>query len=617
MSWQAPTTFPSLLDAKIIGIDTETRDPNLMTLGPGGVRKDGYVIGISIATDTFRGYFPIRHDGGGNLPVDKVLAWLKDNLGSNIPKVGANILYDLEWLRSEGVEVRGPKYDIQVAEPLLDEDRRTYRLDALAKDYMGEGKAEDLINEWAANHGIAASKVKENLWKMPAEIVGPYAEMDAVLALKIFQKQESLLREQGLWDVFLMETELIDCLLDMRFRGIPVDVDRAVKTREELQRLQAAEQKVLDGLAGMEVDVWSGDSIQAACDKLRLPYVLTPKGNPSFEAEWLEAQEDPLFQKVVRVRRLDRGGGVFIQKKILEMQHNGRIHPTFRQVRGDDGGTASGRFASANPNMQQVPARDPVLAPLIRRIFVPEPGSLWMVGDYSQQEPRVTVHYAYLSGFRGGDEARTRYIDNPDTDYHTMVAEMANIPRKSAKTLNLGLAYGMGKPKMAGQLGLTMAETTEIYNKYHGAIPFIKLLGDKCTRVAQDRGYIRTLMGRRRRFNLWGPSKWSPGLRPMPKMDAIREFGLPVVRYFVHKAMNALVQGTSADMMKLAMLAVYRAGDVPHITIHDELDLSVTDHAHAKRIREAMLDCVKLEVPMKVDVELGPSWGECKEVTLD
>jgi DNA polymerase I-like protein with 3'-5' exonuclease and polymerase domains len=487
---------------------------------------------------------------------------------------------------------------------------------ALGHDYLGQRKAEDGLNEWAVEHGIPAAKVKANLWQMPAEVVGPYAEMDATLALKIFAKQLPLLKEQELWKVFELETALVDLLLDMRFQGIPVDLDRADEVRKRLEAEEAAAQNRLDSLAGQAVDVWSGDDIKKACDRLGLQYPMTAKGNPSFEAEWLEAQETPFFQGVLRVRRLNRGGGVFIQKKILEMQHRGRVHPSFMQSRDDDGGTVSGRFASKLPNMQQVPARDPVLAPLIRSIYRPLPGALWMVGDYSQQEPRVTVHYAYLSGFRGSDEARRRYTENPDTDYHQMVAEMAHIPRKDAKAMNLGLAYGMGKAKMALDLGRSMKEVTELYDQYHASVPFVKLLGDKCTRVAQDRGYIRTLLGRRRHFELWGPTKYSSGVRPLPRLDAIQEFGYPITRWFVHKAMNALVQGSSADMVKAAMVELHKAGDIPHITIHDELDLSVADEAHARRVRQAMLDCVKLEVPLKVDVELGPSWGEAKEVNL-
>ena len=616
-NWEPPTVFPDIRDADIIGIDTETRDPDLLTKGPSCKRGGGYIVGVSVATnDGFKGYYPVRHEGGDNLDAPNVFAWLNDNLSGTNPKVGANILYDLEWLETEGVVVNGAKYDIQVAEPLLDEDRKTYKLDALANHYLGVSKNEELMIRAAEAMGIPESKVKENLWRLPARYVGPYGEDDAALTLKVFNLQIPKLKDEELWDVFELETQLVDVLLNMRRIGVPINSLRGEQIRDKLHHEQREVEKQLVYVTGREIDMWSGTDIAEACDRLGLFYPKTAKGNPSFEAEFLESREEDFFKLLLKARRLDRGGSVFIQKKILEMQTGGRVYPTFRQVRSDDGGTRSGRFASANPNMQQVPARDPYLAPLIRSIFVPEKDCEWGVFDYSQQEPRVTVHYAYKRGFRGAEEARNRYIDDPATDYHQLVADMAGIKRKEAKTLNLGLAYGMGKPKMADQLGLSMEETTAIYNKYHGNVPFIKALGDECMRVATDRGYIRTLLGRRRRFGLFGPKKWSAGVVPLPREQALDKFGPPVVRYFVHKAMNALIQGSSADMIKKAMVDLYREGITPHITIHDELDVSIQSLEQAKVVRDIMLNCVDITVPLKVDVELGPSWGEAQEVKL-
>lgn len=618
-NWETPTVFPDLKQAKMIGLDTETRDPDLTTMGPSCKRGGGYIIGVSVATDDgFKAYYPVRHDGGGNLDAPNVFAWLKDVLSSDVPKVGANIIYDLEWLRTEGIEVRGPKYDIQVAEPLLDESRRTYKLDALAESYLGVHKNEDLLNQAAEAMGIPKSKVKENLWRMPAKYVGPYGEDDALLALQVFNLQLPRIAEEGLGEVFELETRVTEVLLAMRDKGIPIDLDRAIQIRDKLHKEQRQIEHQLCQVAGRELDVWSGTDISEACNRLGLYYPKTEKGNPSFEAEFLEeSSSEEFFRLLLLARQLDRGGSVFIQKKIIEMQVGGRIYPTFRQVRSDDGGTRSGRFASANPNMQQVPARNPYLAPLIRSIFVPEHGCQWGVFDYSQQEPRVTVHYANRRGFTGANRALEQYISNPATDYHQLVADMAGINRKQAKTLNLGLAYGMGKKKMSGQLGLSIEDTTELYDKYHGNVPFIKLLGDECMRVANDRGYIKTILGRRRRFDLFGPRKWTEGVVPLPKAQALEKFGAPVVRYFVHKAMNSLIQGSSADMIKKAMVDLYDEGIISHITIHDELDNSIESMKQARIIRDTMLCCVKIDVPLKVDVELGPSWGEAKEVSID
>lgn len=622
--WEPPKEYPNLAAAKYIGLDTETRDPNLMTHGPGGVRQDGYVIGISLAADENNGwYFPIRHDGGGNLDPENTLAYLRDVLSTTQPKVGANIIYDLEWLRAEGVEVRGPKYDIQIAEPLLDENQYQYSLEAISQRRLGLSKNEDLLAEACVEYRIPLKDAKANMWRFHSKWVGPYAETDGILPLQNFAQQEALLREEDLWSVFMLETELIDLLLEMRFQGIPVDVDKAVRIRDKLQIELDEALKNLNDLAGTDVDIWSGKVLGMCADNLGLWYPTTAKGNPSFEASWLEQQEQGFFSLVAKARKLDRAGAVFIQSKILDLQVNGLIHPRFRQVRGDDKGTRSGRFSSEGPNMQQVPARDPYIAPLVRSIFVPMPGGRWGVFDYSQQEPRVTVHYASVCEFAGAAEAVRRYNENPDTDYHQLTADMVKefagliIDRSNvAKPMNLGLAYGMGKDKMAAELGLTKEQITPIFNAYHKALPYVKLLGDECAAVATDRGYIKTILGRRRRFNLFGPRGWKAGIVPKPFDEAVQEWGAGVVRYFTHKALNALVQGSSADMMKKAMLDCFKEGIIPHMTIHDELDVTINSDAEARRIRDIMVNAIKLHVPLKVDVELGPSWGEAKKVKL-
>jgi DNA polymerase I-like protein with 3'-5' exonuclease and polymerase domains len=616
-SYKPPTQFPDLSRAKRIAVDCETRDPNLMLKGPGGVRKDGYVVGVSIATDDgFAEYYPVRHAAGGNLVPDNVFAWLGDQLKSATPKVFANAPYDLEWLAAEGVKINGPKYDVQVAEPLLDEDRKTYRLDALAADYLGEHKDETAMTMAAMKRGIKPEKVKENIWQLHAGEVAAYGKKDADLPIRIFEKQEVLLHDEKLWEVFELETELVDVIVAMRQKGIPVDLHRAEQVAQELTKQQEQSMEAVKKLAERDVDIWSNQDIEDVCCRLKLAYSKTEKGNPSFSAEFLENNEHELFRMILQARKLDRAGAVFIRSKIINMASGDKVYPTFRQVKSDDGGTKSGRFASANPNMQQVPARDPVLAPLIRSIFVPEPGCQWGVFDYSQQEPRVTVHYSHLRKFAGAETARKRYVENPNTDYHQLVADMAGISRKQAKILNLGLAYGMGQAKLGDQLGLPKHEAEKVYKQYHENVPFIKALGEECMRIATNRGYVKTILGRRRRFQLFGPPKYSPGLVPLKKDLAEEKYGPLLKRYFVHKAMNAVIQGSSADMIKKAMVNLYKKGEVPHITIHDELDFSVRDHEHARMIRQEMLTCLELAVPLKVDCELGPNWGEVKETEI-
>jgi DNA polymerase I-like protein with 3'-5' exonuclease and polymerase domains len=620
--WKPPTNLPSLRTAKLITVDVETRDPKLQEEGPGDIRRDGYVVGVSLAIDGWSGYLPMRHDGGDNMDEKQVIRYLKNNLKYNNPKLGANLVYDLGWLRTDGIEVNGPKYDVQIAEPLLDENKKTYRLDALALEYEGVHKDETLMIQAAQAMGIKPDKVKENLWRLPTRFVGIYGEKDVLLPMAIFKKQQKRLKEDKLWTLFLMETELVDLMLAMRRQGVRVNLEQAEKVAKQLKKKYESFMHKIKKAAGFEPNVWANEDMEKLCDHFHIKYPKTapsknyPDGQSSFQGPWLERHEHEVLHWVREARKLDRLGSTFVQSKVIDVSINGRVHPQLYQVRGERGGTRTGRFSSSNPNMQQVPARDPVYAPMIRGLFLPDDGCDWGKFDYNQQEPRVTVHYAAVCGFRGAEEARQRYLKNIGTDYHQMVADMANIIRMTAKTINLGLSYGMGIKKLAEALNVSIDEARAISDQYHRSVPFIRALGDKCQRVARQRGYIKTLLGRRRRFDLFGPPQWKKGIRPLPYDEAIKEFGRPVNRYFLHKAMNALIQGGSADMIKRAMIDVFREGIVPHLTVHDELDCSIHNKKEIKLIRDIMLNCIKLTVPLKIDVGIGPSWGETKETKL-
>lgn len=630
-SWKCYEKFPDLSQAKLIAFDTETRDPHLMEKGPGTHRKDGYICGFSLATDDgFKGYYPLRH-ASGNLPdINKATKWLRDVLSTDVPKVGANLLYDAEWTEADlGITMKGLKYDIQVADPLLDENYPTYKLSALAERWLGEDKDEDLLyragveiynfksnkkTEKEQRESII-TKVKGKLWDLPASLVGLYGEADAELPIKIFKLQEVALKEKGLWDVFMLETEVLELLLAMRNKGIPIDINKAVQLKDELSTEYDSVIRNIRHRVGFTPDIWSADSLVKICDTLHLPYIKTNKGNPSFEAQWLEKQEHAIFKLLLEARQLDRSGGVFVENKIIDMAVNGKIYPQYWQVKNDRGGTKSGRFASSNPNAQQFPARNKVLAKKIRSLFIAEPGCRWGMFDFSQQEPRVTVHYADLIGLPGAAEARKAYIDNPNTDYHQLVSDWTGLDRKTAKSINLGLAYGMGPKKYAENHGKTMAEARQLFNLYHEKMPFIKALSSRCERMVKHRGYIKTLMGRHRNFNLYGPPRWEKGMLPLRKEDAIKKYGRPVMQYFTYRSMNSLIQGGSADMIKKAMVDCFKVGYVPNITVHDELDFAdITNDKQILEIRDIMLNAIKLNVPSKVDVELGKSWGECDEL---
>ena len=612
--WTAPQDFPDLSGAKLIAIDCETYDPNLLTNGPGGVRKDGRLIGISVAANTgFRGYFPIGHAGEGNLNRNRVLQWAKATFETSIDKVGANILYDLEWLRTVGIEVKGNKYDIQVAEPLIDEERKEgYSLNVLSKRYLGRGKDETLLRAAAQAYNLDP---KKDMWKLPPHYVGEYAEIDAVNTLEIFKKQLKIIKDNDLDCIFDLETKLIPLILDMRFKGVKIDVDKAEQFNKKYKKEESKLLKSLREFAGFPVEPWSNQQLALVCERNKIWFPTTQAGNPSFTGEFLSNNKELFLSNVAEFRKVNKMRRDFIQKVCLDMSVNGRIFAQFHQLRKDTDGTRTGRFSSSNPNLQQIPARDEHWGPLIRSLFLPEKGKDWYRLDYNQQEPRMLVHYARLRAIRGSREACEAY-HKKDADFHTMVAEMADIKRKVAKTINLGIMYGMGTFKLGQMLGLSYNDATILLEKYHEKVPFVKGLMHEAGKAATYRGEIKTLLGRKRHFNFWEPTdsqlKWPNKEMPLRIEDAEKIWkGRPLRRAYTHKALNALIQGASADLTKKAMLDMYtELGIVPHLQVHDELDLSYK--GDIKPIVEIMENCVSLEVPLKVSVEKGKSWGEVK-----
>lgn len=637
--WSPPNLadLPDIRESDAIALDIETKDPNLKERGSGALRGDGYIVGVSLATKGFKCYLPLRHEGGDNVDYDKGFAYVRDMLSTEAPKVGANLPYDLEWLKVEqSIDALGPKYDVQVAEPLLNEDRETYKLDALAQHYLGVTKDETLLNEFAASIGIGPEDVKANLWRFPGRKVGPYGEADADLPLSIFEIQEPLLHKEELWPVFALETKLIDIMLKIKLKGTAINIERAYEVKEKLStELLASAQRLRLLSNDSDFDIWSNQSIAAACDSQNLVYPKTLKGNPSFTGNWLETQPQELFQLLKRARKLDRMGSVFVQSKIIDLAIKGRIHPSFWSVRNDDYGTRGGRYSSSNPNMQQVPSRDPEMAPLIRSIFVPEQGCKWNSFDHSQQEPRLTVHYAYISKMAGAEVAWQRYQNDKFTDYHTMTAEMVvqalfqtdyhamtKEDKKHwrddiSKMINLGLAYGMGKDKLAASLNMPVSESNELMSVYHDTFPYIRSLGSECARLASQRGYIKTHLGRRKHFNYFGPYRFDKDKPPLLQREAAIAYG-NIKRAYTHKALNSLIQGSAADMIKQNIVDCFKAGYLPTLTVHDELCfVDLKNDKEAIEVRDIMQSSFKLSVPLVVDIKQGEtSWGDAKKIKL-
>ena len=610
--------FSELEKSNIIAIDTETCDPRLKTHGPGGFRKDGKLVGISIATDSgYNEYFPIGHRGGGNLNNEKVIDFLDKMLKLNKKYVFANAIYDMEWLNSHdsrlAFTIDHCIYDIQGIEHLIDENKLKYSLDSMAKRYLKKSKYEvELERAVQAEFGKRA-KVKDSLWRLHANYVAEYAKEDALLTLQIFQKQQEIIKKEEIESIVEFESKLINLLFHMRKQGVRININKAEELYDTLEKKQAQVHARLNKLGGGEVNVWANASLKQAYDKNKIEYNYTAKGTPSFTATWLESQVDDISKSILEVRKLDKIRNTFIKNMILEKAVGDRIYCNFNPH-----GTVTGRFSSNYPNLQQVPARDPELGPMIRSLFIPEENSEWVCADYSQQEPRVLVHYASLKNMATAVEAKNQFNNDENTDFHQMVATMAGIPRKQAKTINLGLFYGMGNKKLAAELGLDTDQAYELFNKYHNKVPFVRELSRQVSHVASKRGYIKTLLGRKRRFDLWEP-KDSWGEKPVSKFEAYERYPKQELkRAMTHTGLNALIQGSSADITKAAMLKIWKSGLLKEIdiklTIHDELDFSVPQ-GKQKCLDEAiqlMRNAVDLQVPLKVDVEKGDSWGTAK-----
>lgn len=611
--WSPRAYFPDIRGARWIGVDSEVRDPNLKERGPGFIRRDGYPVGYSIATsDGFSGYYPIAHLAGGNLEKPLVIQWLQDMLGDpRAEKIFCNAIYDLGWAHTLGIEVKGKIHDISSAEALIDEERfEGYDLSSIATKYLGKGKDEELLRRAATEFGIDP---KRDMWKLHSRYVGPYATADAVKTLKAFEVQQVEIDRQGLRKVYELEMALIPILLQMRLQGVRVDLEAADKLRMRLKSdYDNLTYRVLME-QGTHLNPWSQDQIAPICDKLKIQYPRTATGSPSFVKDFLAASDQPFLNQVRELRRLDRLRGTFVEELIFGNQIDGRIHAEFHPLRGDEYGVRGGRFSCSNPNLQQVTARDEEFAPLVRGMFIPEAGKKWAKLDYSQQEPRILVHYAYICKLREAEAARNAWRDNPLMDYYDFLAKAANIKRRSAKDLTLGRFYGMGKAKLASKLNCSEMEAEELLKQYDDHNPYVRDLSEKCIKQADRKGYIKTIHGRICHFDFWLPAdaRWGDDTK-MVKGEAAARAQWPdkhLIRAHTRKALNRLIQGSAGDMTKVAMLHNYNEyGAVPHLQVHDELDYSAESREDAEELKHGMENCMQLEVPIVAELDYGDTW---------
>ena len=649
---------PEDLDLKgidTVAVDIETYDPNLKTKGLGAIRNDGFICGIAVATGKDTAYFPLRHSDTDIDPerIDKIWEVLNKKIfqNENITKIFHNAMYDVCWIRAvTGKKMKGRIVDTMIAASVIDENRFKYSLDALSKDYLDESKYKyDLQQKTLEWSGGTVKDPMTNMHKLPAYIVKDYAKQDVDLTYKLWnlfnKKIDEVLytKEDGdqktCRKIFELETKLFLCLVDMKFKGVKIDTAQAILFGRHLKKRRDQIVKAIENKTGIRVDIWAASSIKNLLEHQKITdYKETPKSKmPQLPKDYLKTHKNKCLRMIAKAREYDKAVNTFIEG-LLSYVHEGRIHADINQIRSDAGGTVTGRFSMSNPNLQQIPSKGFIGAKM-RELFVPEDGCKWGSFDYSQQEPRIVVHYAIKIGLPGTENLQEEF-DKDDADFHQIVADMANISRKQAKTINLGLFYGMGKIKLQKELGLDPTEAKTLFNDYHNRVPFVRRLSQELIDFSKKNKLLFTLYDRFCRFDKWETTnkEWNPETNRFNQVtlytekDAREAFKAEILdkfkekkidpnymdwfeRYytpaFTYKALNRLIQGSAADMTKKAMVDLYEKGIVPHIQIHDELCFSTTDH-EAELIKETMEQTILLEVKNKVDYESGPNWGTIK-----
>ena len=655
-----------------VAVDLETYDPNLKTKGLGAIRGDGFVCGVAVATGRDTVYFPINHSDT-NLSLDKkIKLWeaLDEKLFQNekITKVFHNAMYDVCWIRAvTGKKMKGRIVDTMIAGSVIDENRFKYSLDSLSKDYkIGSKYQYDLQQktlEWSKG---TIKDPMTNMHKLPASIVKDYAKQDVDLTFKLWKMfnkkfdeilytkykedkngkrikdkngKDIIIEEKTSRNIFELETKLFPCLVDMKFKGVKIDVEKA---KAFGKRLEKTKNNIINYIArktNIRVEIWAASSIKALLDHESIDdYTKTPKsGMPQLPKNYLSTHKNKYLRLIAKARELDKAKNTFVDG-LLGFVHNGRIHADINQIRGEHGGTVTGRFSMSNPNLQQIPSKG-YIGKKMRELFIPETGSDWYSFDYSQQEPRIVVHYAIKLGMDGTDDLKEEF-DKEDADFHQIVADMANIPRKQAKTINLGLFYGMGRIKLQKELNLDSKQAQTLFNTYHSKVPFVKQLSKDLSDFASEEGLLFTVADRFCRFDKWETrdKEWNPEtnrftevklhakkedaidaykLEQMEKYDkyidpTCEHFEKHYTRAFTYKALNRLIQGSAADMTKKAMVLLYEKGIVPHIQIHDELCVSIKDQETRTMVQNIMEQAIELEINNKVYCESGPNWGNIK-----
>ena len=519
-----------------------------------------------------------------------------------------NAQYDIGWLSVLNIEVKGYIHDTMIAAALLNENRYSFTLNSMVSEYLGEFKNESLLKAKAEELGIDP---KAEMYKLPAEFVGEYAEADARLTWRLHERLISEIEKEDLFKVYDVECRLIRVIFNMTKRGVRVDMDRALALKKKLLVKEKNYLKRIKDITGSDVQVWAARSVAQAFDNVNLEYPRTALGAPSFTQTFLDTHAHELPRMITKARVLNKLQGTFVDG-ISKYIHNGRLHAHINQIRGDSGGTVTGRFSMYAPNLQQMPIRNEFGSEL-RKIFIPEQSEYWLSADYSQQEPRILTHFAVLNKNEGATKVQEAFVKG--LDFHKQTAEMAGIDRKLAKTIGLGVMYGMGYKKMAVDLDISPIEAKEMLKEFRSKVPFMQGMLEAVMNRANQVGSIRTYLGRRCKFDLFEPAWYDPGVfhKALPHDEATTKWGGSIKRAGTYKALNRLIQGTAADQTKKAMVDIYeQLGIIPLIQVHDELNCSVKSDKEAKEIKNIMETCIDLKVPSNVDYKMKDNWGDAK-----
>jgi len=556
------------------------------------------IVGVALALRPYEGYYiPVGHSYLGapkQLPLERVLAGLRPLLEGETPHViGQNLKYDIEVLARYGVEVKGLSFDAMIAHWLLHPNAPSHGLEAVVRDELGE-KVQS-YKELLSEGGEAEMR------EVPLARAGRYAAEDAEVVCRLREPLTQRLKEAELLPLFEdVEVPLIEVLAWMERRGVLLDVEVLREQGKELEIMIERLREELFALAGGPFNPGSIPQVREVLyERLKLPVIAKTKTGPSTDAQVLRelAAYHEFPAKLIAYRELEKLRNTYIEKLPAYVNpETGRIHTSFNQT-----GTATGRLSSSEPNLQNIPARHEVGVD-IRRAFVAPEGRLLLAADYSQIELRILAHLS-------GDEGLIEAFRKGEDLHRRTAAEIFGVPQEKvdsrmrtvAKRVNFGIVYGISPYGLARDLGIPQSDAKFFIDRFFAAYPKVREFIDRMVEETTRTGYAKTILGRRRPL---------PGLASQDK----RRQG-----YDRRNAINTPIQGSAADLMKLAMLKLHRLWEEGTLRadmilqIHDELIFEVDEgdaQAAAEVVRAAMEGVWELKVPLKVDIKLGRNWGE-------